>query len=94
MMAFSFWSMFGSVTNTFMQQGLNVLLNRFFGTLLNAAAGIAGQVQGILSAFTGNITIAFHPQIIKEYAVGNYSRFNYLIQVGTKFMVIDESVAG
>ena len=88
MMAFSFWSMFGSVTNTFMQQGLNVLLNRFFGTLLNAAAGIAGQVQGILSAFTGNITIAFRPQIIKEYAVGNYSRFNYLIQVGTKFMVI------
>ena len=88
MMAFSFWSMFGSVTNTFMQQGLNVLVNRFFGTLLNAAAGIAGQVQGILSAFTGNITIAFRPQIIKEYAVGNYSRFNYLIQVGTKFMVI------
>ena len=33
MMAFSFWSMFGSVTNTFMQQGLNVLLNRFFGNI-------------------------------------------------------------
>lgn len=88
MLAFSAWSMFGNVTNTIKDQGLNVLLNRFFGTLLNAAAGVAGQVMGILSAFAGNITLAFRPQIVKEYAAGNYTRFNYLICMGTKFQVI------
>lgn len=88
MLAFSAWSMFGNVTNTFKDQGLNVLLNRFFGTLLNAAAGVAGQVMGILSAFAGNITLAFRPQIVKEYAAGNHTRFNYLICMGTKFQVI------
>ena len=88
MLIFSAWSMFGNVTNTFKEQGLNVLLNLFFGTLLNAAAGVAGQVMGIFSAFAGNISLAFRPQIIKEYAAGNYARFNYLICMGTKFQVI------
>ena len=88
MMSFSMWSLVGNVSETFKDQGLNVLLNRFFGTLLNAAAGVAGQVMGILSAFAGNITIAFRPQIVKEYAVGNFNRFNYLINMGTKFQTI------
>ena len=66
MMSFSMWSLVGNVSETFKDQGLNVLLNRFFGTLLNAAAGVAGQVMGILSAFAGNITIACRPQIVKE----------------------------
>lgn len=88
MLSFSVWNMFGNIANTFRDQGLNILLNRFFGTLLNAAAGVAGQVMAIISAFAGNITLAFHPQIVKEYAVGNYSRFNYLICMGTKFQAL------
>ena len=88
MFSFSVWNLFGNIANTFRDQGLNILINRFFGTLLNAAAGVAGQVMAILSAFAGNITLAFHPQIVKEYAVENYSRFNYLICMGTKFQAL------
>lgn len=88
MMFFSIWNLVGNVSETLKDQGLNVLLNRFFGTLLNAAAGVAGQVMGILSAFSGNITVAFRPQIVKEYAAGNFNRFNYLINMGTKFQTI------
>ena len=85
MLSFSAWNMYGSVSLTAMQQGVNILINRFFGTILNAAVGIAGQVQAIIYSFIGNVTAAFRPQIIKEYASENYSRVNYLIQIGTKF---------
>ena len=88
MLSFSAWNMYGSVSLTAMQQGVNILINRFFGTILNAAVGIAGQVQAIIYSFIGNVTAAFRPQIIKEYASENYSRVNYLIQIGTKFTAV------
>lgn len=86
--AFSNWNMLGSIMLTFKNQGVTILINRFFGTLLNAAAGVALQVQGLLYAFTGNITTAFNPQIIKSYAAGNYKRVNELIGMGTKFTAL------
>lgn len=88
MVAFSSWSMLGSITLTIKNQGVNILLNRFFGTLLNAASGVALQVQGLLYAFTGNITTAFNPQIIKSYASKRYERVNELIGLGTKFTAL------
>ncbi len=88
MVAFSSWNMLGSIMRTFKNQGVNILINRFFGTLLNAAAGVALQVQGLLYAFTGNITTAFNPQIIKSYAATNYNRVNELIGLGTKFTAL------
>lgn len=88
MVAFSSWNMLGSITLTIKNQGVNILLNRFFGTLLNAASGVALQVQGLLYAFTGNITTAFNPQIIKSYASKKYERVNELIGLGTKFTAL------
>ena len=88
MLSFSAWNMYESISLTAMQQGVSVLINRFFGTLLNAAVGVAGQVQAIIYSFIGNVTAAFRPQIIKEYASENYSRVNYLIQIGTKFTAV------
>ena len=85
MVAFSSWNMLGSIMLTFKNQGFTILLNRFFGTLLNAAAGVALQVQGLLYAFTANINVAFVPQIIKSYAASNYQRVNELVGMGTKF---------
>ena len=84
MMSFSGWTMYGSVSLTISQQGTNILINRFFGTIINAAVGVAGQVQGILYAFTGNIPVAFNPQITKSYAAADYGRVNELIGMGTK----------
>ena len=88
MLSFSGWSMVGSLSLMGWQQGVNILINRFFGTLINAAVGVAGQVQGILYAFSGNVNVAFRPQIIKSYAIGDFQRFNYLIGMGSKFSVL------
>lgn len=52
-------------------QGLNILLNMFFGPVVNAARGIAYQVQGAITQFSGNFITAVKPQIIKSYAEGN-----------------------
>lgn len=88
MLTFSGWTMLSSVSLTIKNQGINVLINRFFGTLLNAAVGVASQIQGILYVFTGNVTTAFAPQITKSYAAENYSRTNELIEMGTKFTTL------
>lgn len=85
MLSFSGWSMVGSLSLMFKNQGVNILINRFFGTLINAAVGVAGQVQGILYAFSGNVSVAFRPQIIKSYAAGDYARMNELVGMGAKF---------
>lgn len=85
MLSFSGWSMVGSLSLMFKNQGVNILINRFFGTLINAAVGVAGQVQGILYAFSNNVSVAFRPQIIKSYAAGDYSRMNELVGMGAKF---------
>ncbi|MBR4388614.1 MAG: polysaccharide biosynthesis protein [Prevotella sp.] len=88
MITFSSWSMLGSISLTLKNQGVNILINRFFGTLLNAAAGVALQVQGLLYTFTKNIKAAFNPQIIKSYSVSNFQRVNELIGLGTKFTAL------
>lgn len=88
MMTFSGWTMTRSITLTFKNQGMNILINRFLGTLVNAAAGVALQVQGILYAFTGNVATAFRPQIIKSYAATDYKRTNELIVMGTRYTTL------
>ena len=93
MLKFSSWTMLGSVSLTFMNQGMNVMINRFFGTLLNAASGVALQVQGLLYTFRGNTTLAFSPQIIKSYSASNFDRVIQLIGMGTKFSVVIEAMA-
>lgn len=85
MLSFSGWSMVGSLSLMFKNQGTNIIINRFFGTLINAAVGVAGQVQGILYAFSGNVSVAFQPQITKSYAAGNYTRMNELMSMGAQF---------
>ena len=93
MLNFSSWTMLGSISLTFMNQGMNVMINRFFGTLLNAASGVALQVQGLMYTFRGNTTLAFSPQIIKSYSASNFDRVIQLISMGTKFSVVIETMA-
>jgi O-antigen/teichoic acid export membrane protein len=85
MLTFSGWNLFNGASFTCFQQGQNILINRFFGTAINAAVGIASQVQVILYGFISNISSAFYPQITKSYANANYSRVNYLIRIGGLF---------
>ena len=60
----------------------------FFGTIVNAANGIASTVLGVISGFTMNILTAFRPQIIKSYAFGNIQRMEQLIVYAVKYSLL------
>ena len=85
MISFSGWSLLGSAANVGVQQGLNILLNIFYGVTLNAAMGIANQVSRAVYNFVSNFQIAFNPQIVKSYASGDYAYFEQLVFKASKF---------
>lgn len=65
---FAFWTMGGNLACIGYTQGLNILLNIFFGPAINAARGIAVQVQSVVRNFCLNFQTAINPQITKNYA--------------------------
>lgn len=90
MLAFSGWDLYGNLSVTMRTQGVNMLLNMFFGPVMNAAASIATQVQGAVMAFAQNVTTAVRPQIIKRYATGEMESMVSLVRNAVKlnFLVI------
>lgn len=66
-------------------QGLNILLNMFFGPAVNAARGIAYQVQGAITQFSNNFMTAVRPQIIKSYAEGDLEAMMKLVKRSSCF---------
>lgn len=85
LLSFSGWTLFGSVTNMLETQGLNMIVNIFFGVLLNAAAGIAGQVRGVLNQFVNGFQQALNPQLVKSESGGDRDRQFNLIFRSAKF---------
>lgn len=83
-LSFTGWSLFGNVAVVAKGQGNNILLNLFFGTVLNAAYGITLQVQSAVSLFVSNFQMAVNPQIIKNYASENKSVYLNLIFKSSK----------
>lgn len=79
MMSFSGWNLFGSFAYIAKGQGVNVLINAFFGTVVNAANGIAMQISSAIQTFATNLVVAFKPQLTQSYAAGNYSRAENLM---------------
>lgn len=65
---FSGWDTFGGLTIVTQNQGINILLNAYFGPIVNAASAIAYQVQGAFSQFTNNFMTAVNPEMIKSFA--------------------------
>lgn len=79
MLSFSGWNVFGSFAHLMKEEGINLLLNYFFGTVVNAARGVAGQISSGLQNFVSNIVVPIRPQIVKSYAAGNYTRTLHLM---------------
>lgn len=73
------WTMNGELAIVGYTQGLNILLNLFFGPIVNASRGIAVQIQGAVMQFFKNFQVAVRPQIIKSYAQGDYSYLHKLV---------------
>ena len=74
MWIFSGWNIFGTFSSIVKEQGVNLILNFFCGPVVNAARGIAVQVNGGLQSFVNNFTIPVRPQVIKSYASGDVDR--------------------
>ena len=79
------WSLFGNIAGVFYTQGLNVLLNMFFGPAVNAARAIAVTIQGVVTGFVSNFQMALNPQITKSYAIGDLKRMHTLIFASSKY---------
>ena len=79
MLSYSLWDLLGQFCATGISQGINLLINVFFGVNLNASRGVALTVEGKITTFNGNFLTATSPQITKNYASGNIDRFFQLI---------------
>ena len=82
---FSGWNLVNNGAYTFATQGVNMLVNVFFGVSFNAARGIANQVNSAVQGFVNSFTTAFSPQITKSYAAGDKEYAIHLGNRGTKF---------
>ena len=84
MVSFSGWAMFGSVANLGIHQGINIIINIFYGVILNAAVGIANQVNSAVMTFVGSFQQALNPQLVKSQAEGDKTRQFELICESSK----------
>lgn len=82
---FSGWNLLNNGSWIFATQGVNMLVNVFFGVTYNAARGIAQQINTAVQNFVGNFTMAFSPQITKTYAAGDKEYAIKLGNRGTKY---------
>ena len=79
LVSFSGWSIFGSLSVVATNQGVNMLLNIFFGVVVNAAMGVTNQISNAVNQFVLNFQVAFNPQITKSYASGDKPYLESLI---------------
>nr|WP_270711484.1 MATE family efflux transporter [Phocaeicola coprophilus] len=99
--SFAGWAMFGGLASMGFTQGLNVLLNIFFSPAINAARGIAVQVQNAVNSFAINFQTAVNPRIIKSFAskdleymfklVFSSSKFSFLLLYGISLPILLET---
>ena len=85
MVSFAGWNFFGQGAYMLNTQGVNIVINIFFGVTVNAARGIAGQVNAAVNQFVTNFMMALNPQITKFYASGNLGEMHKLVFRGSKF---------
>lgn len=86
--SFSSWSLYEGLANIAKVEVVSLLLNVFNGVALNAAVGIAKQLNMAVNNFTANFQTAFRPQITKSYASGDKDRLQYLIYNTSKFSTV------
>jgi len=83
--SFSIWDLYGSFAIMGMGQGVNMLLNMFFGPVVNAARGVAYSLQGAISGFETNFMLAVKPQIVKLYADNKIPQMMKLVFAASKY---------
>lgn len=85
MVSFAGWNFLGVTAGTLNTQGVNILMNLYFGVAVNAARGIAVQASAAISQFVQSFTTAVNPQITKSYAAGDMEYMQSLVCQSSKF---------
>ena len=85
LISYAGWGYIGSTADVLRNQGINVLINLFFGPAINAARAISNQVLHAVDGFINTFMVAVRPQMVQSYAAGNINYVNELIIMSTKF---------
>ena len=85
---FTSWNTFGSIALLGRNQGVAIILNKFFGTVLNASYGVANQVNGVMGYFSNSFHKAINPQLMKSHGQGDNERMIRLAMASSKFSVL------
>lgn len=85
LISYSSWNIFGNIANLLKDQGVNLLLNIFYGPVVNAARGLSYQISTTINGFSLNFTTAVNPQIVKSFAKGDLKHMKQLVYTGSKF---------
>ena len=85
---FSGWNFLTAISSLFSIQGLNLVLNHFYGTKLNAAQGVANQLSCQLSSFSSNMLKALNPVIVKNAGSNDLHAMNRVTLSGCKFSAL------
>ena len=88
LLSYGGWDLFGNLALVCQGEGVNLLLNVFFGPVVNAARAIAFQIQGAVTQFVSNFMTAVRPQVIKNYAEGNVDKMYTMTFYAAKFSYI------
>ncbi|HHG8774828.1 TPA: oligosaccharide flippase family protein [Raoultella planticola] len=83
--SFSFWNVFGNFAFVCRTQGINIIINIFFTTTVNAAYALSNAVLNALTSLTQAFVMSVRPQIFKAYADSNIERYTQLITMGSKY---------
>ena len=73
------WNLIGGSLGFFTNQGVNILLNIFGGTVVNAARGISMRINTVIYNFVSNFQTAINPQVIKQYASKDFQNLHRLV---------------
>jgi len=87
LLSFSGWNLYGNMGGIFQQQGTNFVINFFFGVAMNAAVSIGLTVANTVNQFSSNVMLAFRPQIIKLYSIGEKAQMRELTILGIKVIM-------
>lgn len=85
MFGFAGWNMIGTSSAILRDQGGDILINLFFGPVVNGAKAIATQMNSAISGFVQNFMLAMNPQITKSYASGDNAYMLELVMKGAKY---------
>jgi O-antigen/teichoic acid export membrane protein len=85
MFDYSLWHLAGNSATVLNTHGINILLNLFFGTVVNAAKGVANQVLTAVRGFANNFMMALNPQITQSYAKRDFDYMFNLVYKGSRF---------